>query len=228
MPGPPARPTIIFDIDGTLVDTNYLHTMAWRQAMLEHDRDVPTWRIHRMLGASSSLLMKELLGNEDPAIQERWKELFDGAADQVRAIPGAAELLRRLTSLGAQVVLASSSPGELVDGHLRALGADDAIAHVTSDADVEEAKPSPEVFQVAMDKAGADPTSCLVIGDATWDVESARRAGLRTIGVLSGGYGRAELTDAGAIAVYDDVAQLLAELDRSPLGPLLDPDAARA
>jgi HAD superfamily hydrolase (TIGR01509 family) len=228
MPGPSARPTIIFDIDGTLVDTNYLHTMAWRQAMLEHDRNVPTWRIHRMLGASSSLLMKELLGDEDPDIQERWKELFDGVADQVRAIPGAAELLRRLTTLGGQVVLASSSPGELVDGHLRALAADDAIAHVTSDADVDEAKPSPEVFQVAMDKAGADPAFCLVIGDATWDVESARRAGLSTIGVLSGGYGRGELTDAGAIAVYDDVAQLLAELDDSPLGPLLHTDAARA
>ena len=220
MPDTPP-PTILFDIDGTLVDTAYLHALAWRRAMVEHGHDVGTWRIHRMIGAASEVLMQELLGQERPEVKDTWKERFDELRPEIRAFPRAAELLQTLAERGAQVVLASSSPGELVDGHLEAIDARDAIAHVLSDADVEEAKPSPEVFETAMGTANADPERCIVIGDATWDVEAAKRCGLATIGVASGGFSRAELLDAGAVAVYDDVADLLDNLDDSPLGELL-------
>lgn len=220
MPDTP-RPTILFDIDGTLVDTAYLHALAWRRAMVEHGHDVGTWRIHRMIGAASEVLMSELLGEERPEVKDSWKERFDELRPEIRAFPRAAELLQTLAARGAQVVLASSSPGELVDGHLEAIDAPDAIAHVLSDADVEQAKPSPEVFQAAMAKAGADVEQCLVVGDATWDVESAKRCGLSTIALTSGGFSRGELLDAGAIAVYDDVADLLDNLDDSPIAKLL-------
>jgi HAD superfamily hydrolase (TIGR01509 family) len=223
MPEPQVPPTVIFDIDGTLVDSNYLHTLAWRRAMLDHGHDVASWRIHRMIGAASEVLLQELLGDQDPEVADGWKAHFDVLRSEIRAFPGAADLLRAIAGRGGQVVLASSSPGELVDGHLEAIGAGDAIAHVLSDADVEQAKPSPEVFEVALGTAGAQPDRSIVVGDAPWDVESAARAGLATVGVLSGGYSRAELVDAGAVAAYDDVAALLAELDSSPVGRLLDP-----
>lgn len=216
-----APPTVLFDIDGTLVDTAYLHTIAWRRAMVDHGHDVGTWRIHRMIGAASEVLMEELLGEARPEVKDSWKAHFDELRDEIRAFPRAAELLQRLDERGVQVVLASSSPGELVDGHLEAIDAGDAISHVLSDADVDEAKPSPEVFQVGLDTAGAEADRCLVVGDATWDVEAAKRCGLRTIGVASGGFSRQELSEAGAIAVYDDVADLLEHLDDSPLAELL-------
>jgi HAD superfamily hydrolase (TIGR01509 family) len=217
----PAPPTILFDIDGTLVDSVYLHALAWRRAMVEHDHDVGTWRIHRMIGAASEVLMGELLGAPSDEVKATWKDRFDELVPEVRAFPRAGELLQVLHDRGAQVVLASSSPGELVDGHLAAIGADGAIDHVLSAADVDEAKPSPEVFQAAMDAAGAPVERCLAVGDATWDVEAAARCGLETIGVTCGGFSRAELLDAGAVAVYDDVADLLEHLDDSPIGRLL-------
>lgn len=217
-------PTVIFDIDGTLVDTSYLHALAWRRAMVASGHDVPTWRIHRMIGAASEVLMEELIGEVHPEIKDTWKARFDELRPEIRAFPRTAELLAELTRRGATVVLASSSPGELVDGHLEAIDAGDDIAHVLSDADVETAKPSPEVFQVALDRADADPGRTIVVGDATWDVESAHRCGLRTIGVRSGGFSEQELAEAGAVAVYDDVAHLLRELDRSPIGALLTAD----
>lgn len=213
-------PTAVFDIDGTLVDTAYLHALAWRRAMVDHGHDIGTWRIHRMIGASSDVLMEELVGESRSELKDSWKTHFDKLRPEIRAFPRAAELLNRLQALGVQVVLASSSPGELVDGHLEAIDAGDAISHVLSDADVENAKPSPEVFQAAMDKAGAVPDRSVVIGDATWDVEAAQRCGLRTIGVTSGGFSRQELLEAGAVAVYDDVADLLDHLEESPLGEL--------
>jgi HAD superfamily hydrolase (TIGR01509 family) len=214
------RPAVIFDIDGTLVDTSYLHAVAWRRAMVDHGHDVATWRIHRLIGASSEVLMTELLGEPSEEVKRRWKAHFDELRAEIRAFPRAAELLGRLHEHGVQVVLASSSPGELVDGHLEAIGAGDAIGAVLSDADVDRAKPSPEVFEAALERAGVGPDRAIAVGDAVWDVESACRCGLATIGLLSGGRSRHELLEAGAVAVYEDVAHLLDELDRSPIATL--------
>ncbi|MBV9039918.1 MAG: HAD family hydrolase [Acidimicrobiia bacterium] len=208
---------MIFDIDGTLVDTNYLHAIAWRRAFVDCGEDVATARIHRMIGAGSEVLLRELLGDVRTDVKKAWRGHFDELKPEIRPFADAASLLRAVKERGATVVLASSSEQEDVDALLAAIDADDAIAEVTSAGDVSDAKPSPEVFQMAMDKAGLDPASTVAVGDTVWDVEAAARAGLRCVCVLSGGIGQAELDAAGALAVYPDVSTLLRDLDGSPL-----------
>lgn len=212
---------VLFDIDGTLVDTNYLHSVAWRRAFLDCGIDMPTARIHRMIGAGGPVLVRELVGEERNDVEERWREHFDRLKPEIRAFPGAADLLRTVAKRGAKVVLASSSEEKDVEALLEAIDADDALAGVTSAGDVDEAKPDPEVFETALEKAGASPADALVVGDTVWDIEAARRAGLQTVCLLSGGISRGELDGAGALAVYDDAAALLADLDSSPLARLL-------
>ena len=212
-----SRRGVIFDIDGTLVDTNYLHAIAWRRAFVDCGEDVATARIHRMIGAGSEVLLRELLGDVRTDVKKAWRGHFDELKPEIRPFADAASLLRAVKERGATVVLASSSEQEDVDALLAAIDADDAIAEVTSAGDVSDAKPSPEVFQMAMDKAGLDPASTVAVGDTVWDVEAAARAGLRCVCVLSGGIGQAELDAAGALAVYPDVSTLLRDLDGSPL-----------
>jgi len=212
-----SRRGVIFDIDGTLVDTNYLHAIAWRRAFVDCGEDVATARIHRMIGAGSEVLLRELLGDVRTDVKKGWRGHFDELKPEIRPFADAASLLRAVKERGATVVLASSSEQEDVDALLAAIDADDAIAEVTSAGDVSNAKPSPEVFQMAMDKAGLDPASTVAVGDTVWDVEAAARAGLRCVCVLSGGIGQAELDAAGALAVYPDVSTLLRDLDGSPL-----------
>lgn len=213
-------PAVLFDIDGTLTDTNYLHVRAWRLAFTAYGEDVASARIHRMIGAGSGVLMRELVGEERPDIKERWSQEFDRLKGEIAPFPGAADLLRAVASLGLGVVLATSSQPDDTDALVEALDAGDAVDAVTSAGDVEEAKPSPEVFEAALEKAGCGPEDALVVGDTVWDVEAAGRCGLRCVTLLSGGISRGELEKAGAIAVYDDPAHLLAELDRSPLARL--------
>ena len=212
-----SRRGVIFDIDGTLVDTNYLHAIAWRRAFVDCGEDVATARIHRMIGAGSEVLLRELLGDVRTDVKKAWRGHFDELKPEIRPFADAASLLRAVKERGATVVLASSSEQEDVDALLAAIDADDAIAEVTSAGDVSDAKPSPEVFQMAMDKAGLDPAGTVAVGDTVWDVEAAARAGLRCVCVLSGGIGQAELDAAGALAVYPDVSTLLRDLDGSPL-----------
>lgn len=211
---------VLFDIDGTLTDTNYLHVLAWRRAFLDAGEDIASARIHRMIGASGRVLMQELLGEERDDVKEGWSAHFDRLKPEVRAFPGAADLLRAVAAKGPKVVLATSSEPDDVEVLREAIGADDAISAVTSAGDVDEAKPSPEVFQTALEEAGAAPGDALVVGDTTWDCEAAAKAGLRTIGFLCGGISRAELEAAGAVAIYEGPADLLAHLDESPLAEL--------
>ena len=218
----PHAPTVLFDVDGTLTDTNYLHTVAWRRAFLAHGHDVAMWRIHRLIGASGSRLMADLIGAPDDAVKQSWREHFDELVPEIRAFPGAAELLDAVRDRGGRVVFATSSPGDLLEHHLRALGADeDDFDAVTTDSDVEEAKPSPEVFLTALAAADGDPDHALVVGDTGWDVAAAGAAGLRTVGVCSGGWTHDDLVSAGAIEVHDDVGRLLQGIDESALGDLL-------
>ncbi len=213
-------PAVLFDIDGTLTDTNYLHVRAWRIAFTACGKDVASARIHRTIGAGSGVLMRELIGEQREDIKERWSEEFDLLKGEIAPLPAAADLLRAVSRLGLCVVLATSSEPDDTDALVEALAADDAIDAVTSAGDVDEAKPSPEVFEAALEKAGCGPDEALVVGDTVWDVEAAGRCGLRCVTLLSGGISRAELEEAGAIAVYDDPAHLLAEVDRSPLARL--------
>lgn len=222
--GSPAETSaVIFDVDGTLVDTNYLHVRAWRRAFLDHGHDVSSWRIHRMIGAASGRLMRDLIGESDDDVKDAWRDRFRELEAEVRAFPAAADLLRTLSERGATVVLATSSPAELLDTHLAAIASEESvIAHVLDDSDVEEAKPAPDMFQLALDAAGVGPERAITVGDAVWDVQAAANAGLDTVAVASGGNSAADLSAAGAVAVYDDVAQLLDELDSSPIARLLD------
>lgn len=215
-------PVVLFDVDGTLTDTNYLHTLAWRRAFVEHGHDVASSRIHRLIGASGSRLMEELIGRADEGVKETWRTRFDELLPDVRAFPGARELVAEVRSRGGRAVLATSSPGALVSRHLEALGlGEDDLDGMTTDSDVEEAKPAPDVFLAALDAAGGDPSRALVVGDTGWDVEAARGAGLSTVAVLTGGWSRDELVQAGAIEVYDDVGSIVERLGTTAIGDLL-------
>ncbi|HVF75830.1 MAG TPA: HAD family hydrolase [Acidimicrobiales bacterium] len=215
------RSGVIFDIDGTLVDTTYLHTAAWRRAFLDHDLDVSTVDIHRRIGMGSGLLLEELTGERRDDLKDSWRKHFEAMKPEIRAFPGAPELLRAVADSGAAVVLASSSEEEDVGDLLDALGVDDVLDVVTSSGDVDEAKPDPEVFEVAMGKAGLDAEHAVVVGDAVWDVEAAKRCGLPCVGVLTGGISEAELREAGAVAVYRTPRDLLDDLEDGPLAPFL-------
>jgi HAD superfamily hydrolase (TIGR01509 family) len=212
---------VLFDIDGTLTDTNYLHVDAWLRACADVGHPVDAWRVHRAIGMDSSKLLETLLDDDaerlGDAVKERHAEHYAAQRSRMRRFAGSQELLHELAERGLQVVLATSAPQEEFDMIIEVLDPGDAVSEVTTAEDVETAKPAPDVVQVALKKAGVSADEAVMVGDAAWDSESCVRAGVRCIGVLSGGYGASELRDAGAIEVYDDVAALLAGLDESPL-----------
>jgi HAD superfamily hydrolase (TIGR01509 family) len=209
---------VLFDIDGTLVDSNYLHAVAWRRVFLElGELEITTARIHRLVGMGSDELLETLFGRSRPELKPARARHFDALKPEIRAFPRAADLLRALHGRGIRVVLATSAEKSDLEALLGAIDADDAIDAVTSAGEVEAAKPAPDLFSVARGEAGTAPESTVVVGDTVWDVEAARRAGLGCVGVMSGGISRTELEEAGALAVYDDVGALLDRLDDSPL-----------
>jgi HAD superfamily hydrolase (TIGR01549 family) len=208
-------------VDGTLVDTNYLHSVAWRRAFLAAGHDVPTAEVHRRVGMSGGRLLHELIGEESDDVKDRWKKEFHAMAEEIRALPGASALLRAVASRGADVVLATSSEEDDLELLLGALDGREVLRAVTSAGDVDEAKPEPEVFETALAKVGGSTDAAIVVGDTVWDVEAARRAGLDCVCVLTGGIARGELEAAGAVAVYRSPADLLDHIDTSPLARLL-------
>jgi len=214
--------TVLFDLDGTLVDTNYLHTLAWRRALVEHGHDVPTAWIHRRIGMGSSQLLDDLVGDDvdQQPLKDAWRRHFEPLKADIRALPGAQALVRAVAERGVHAVYASSSEEADVKLLVEAVGAGDAVSHVTCAGDVEEAKPEPEVFHVALEDSGGDRRRAVVVGDTVWDVQAAERAGLDCVGVLTGGVAKAELEAAGAVAVYRDPLDLLANLVTSPLAAL--------
>ena len=180
---------------------------------------VPLWRIHRHIGVGGDQMVALAAGDDaeqrvGDAVRatesERWSEL----GDEVRVLPGAREFVAELSRRGYEVVLASSAKEEEVDSYLDMLGARD-VAHWTTSADVEQTKPAPDLIEAALGKAGT--RDAVVVGDTTWDVEAASRAGIPAVGVLTGGFGAGELREAGAVEVYESVAQLLERLDESPV-----------
>ena len=212
---------MLFDIDGTLTDTNYLHVRAWRQAFVDAGLDeVASWRVHRMIGAGSGVLLTELIGSERDDVKDGWRRHFDALKSEIRPFPRAADLLRAVADHGVTVVLATSSEPDDVDALVEAIDAGPAVSAITSAGDVDEAKPSPEVFEAALEEAGCSAGDALVVGDSIWDIEAATKAGVRTVALRSGGTASSELLDAGAIAVYDDPADLLGRLDDSPIADL--------
>lgn len=212
--------TAVLDVDGTLVDTVYQHTMAWATAFGEVEVDVPLWRLHRAVGIGGDRYVAEVAGDEverrhGDRLRDRHDELFGREIDRVRPLPGAPELLRELRDRGLKVVMASSGVAEHTERLLRLVGADRTAQGATSSSDVEQSKPAPDLIEAAIEKVDGD--RAVVVGDAVWDVTAAVNAGVRSIGLLSGGFGEVELRDAGADQVFADARDLLDHLDQTPL-----------
>ncbi|MFI9722066.1 HAD family hydrolase [Streptomyces sp. NPDC052396] len=213
----------VFDVDGTLVDTNYLHTVSWWEALHQAGHRVAMTDLHHTVGMSSDRLLDRLLPagrdrEQDSAISAAHKTLYATWFDRLPVLDGAPELLRTLARQGWRVVLATSAQGSELKALRRAIGAEDAIHAATSADDVQSGKPAPDAVRQALEQAGAEPGRAVFVGDTVWDVQAAGRAGVDCVALLSGGIGRAELTEAGAVAVYRDPADLLAGLDGSPFG----------
>jgi HAD superfamily hydrolase (TIGR01549 family) len=207
----------IVDIDGTLVDTNYQHTVAWGRAFAEHGVEVAHWRIHRHNGMGGDQLVAAVAGDDveerlGDAIRDSESRRYAELIDEVRVLPGARDLLARLHALGYRTVLATSAkPGE-AERYVGMLEAKELIDSCVTGADVDRTKPHPDLVAAAADRLGRSG-SLVMIGDTAWDAVAAREAGLPSIGVLSGGFGAAELTDSGCTAVYADAAELAAHLE---------------
>jgi HAD superfamily hydrolase (TIGR01509 family) len=217
---------LIFDLDGTLVDTVYAHVFAWQRALAEAAMPIDGWRIHRRMGMSGGLftravareLGRPLAPEEAEGIQARHGELFAELLPERRPLPGAVELLADLREAGVAHGIATSGRRPEIDASLDALGVGSATV-VVERGDVLRAKPEPDLFLACSDRLGVPPGECYVVGDAVWDLLAARRARMLSVGLLSGGYGDDELTRAGAFRVYRDAEELRHSLDELGLLP---------
>jgi HAD superfamily hydrolase (TIGR01549 family) len=215
-----ARPALLFDLDGTLVDSVYQHVLAWRDALHDEGLDLSVWRIHRRIGMSGGLFLKALereLGmiltdGQAERLRQLHAKALLGRLEQIRPLPGARELLTTLSSMRVPWAIATSGAEKTARPTLAMLGIPEGTPIVTRDQ-VAYAKPNPDLFIAAAERLGVPLGDCFVVGDSIWDLLAAQRAGSLGVGVLSGGYGREELEQAGAYRVYEDPADLLAHLD---------------
>jgi len=213
-------PAAILDVDGTLVDTNFHHAIAWFRAFRQHEIVLPIWRIHRHIGMGGDQLVAALCDEETEEekgddIRAAEKTLYFELIDEVQPLRGARELIEDLKERGHAVVLASSAKSEEVDHYLDLLDARELADDWTTSADVEATKPEPDLVTAAMDKAGNG--DAVMVGDTTWDCKAAKRAGVPTVAVLTGGFSKAELREAGAAAVFQSIEELRQALDETPL-----------
>jgi HAD superfamily hydrolase (TIGR01509 family) len=218
-----SAPIAVLDVDGTLVDTNYQHALAWYRAFRSLDEVFPVWRIHRLIGMGGDQLVAALGGEEleeriGDTVRERWVQEFDPMLPEVAVLPGARTLLGAIRERGHRLVLASSGKPHHVDHSLDLLDARDLAEAWTTSEDVEATKPAPDLLQVALTKLGepADAPS-VVVGDSVYDVEAAKNAGMPAIVVRSGGFGDDELREAGAVGIFDTPGDLAAALGDTPL-----------
>jgi HAD superfamily hydrolase (TIGR01549 family) len=210
--------TVVLDVDGTLVDSNYHHTLAWSRAFRSAGYDVPLWRIHRSIGMGGERLVPRLIGETadqqvGEQVRDRWEKEVEPLLEEIRPLPHARELLEELRKRPVKVVLASSGKAEHTRRWVDMLDADEPereVDDVTSGSDV-RTKPDPELIDKAVEAVDGD--TALVVGDSVWDAEAARRRGARMVGLLTGGFGRDELEEAGATMVCENVAELIERLD---------------
>jgi HAD superfamily hydrolase (TIGR01549 family) len=215
----PLRVALV-DIDGTLLDSNYHHVLAWSRGFAAVGHDVPLWRIHRHMGMGGDRLVTAVAGEEveaehGDAVRKRWEEEFDALLPDTRLFPAAGELLDALAAAGLDVVLASSAIPRHAEHALRLLDADRRAAATTTSEDAEESKPDADLLDRALAQVDAAPDVAVMLGDSVWDVAAAQRRDIPTIGLLTGGFGRTELLEAGAVTVYDDPRDLITQLDRA-------------
>jgi HAD superfamily hydrolase (TIGR01549 family) len=211
----------ILDIDGTLVDTNYQHAIAWYRAFRRHDVTLPLFRIHRHIGMGGDQLVAALAGDDfererGDAARDAETEEYMRLIEEVRPLAGARELMVTLRERGHALVLASSAKPDEVEHYLDLLDARELAQDWTDSGDVERTKPEPDLVAAAIEKAGGGPA--VMIGDSVYDCEAAGRAGLQTIGVLTGGFSEQELLDAGAVVVFKQLDALRERLPETPLG----------
>jgi HAD superfamily hydrolase (TIGR01509 family) len=216
-------PIAVLDIDGTLIDSNYQHALAWYRAMRSVGETFPVWRLHRLIGMGGDQVVEAIGGEElerrigDDVREQQGKEV-DALLDEMSVLPGARDLLLAIKERGHRLVLASSAKERHVDVFLDKLDARDIVDEWTTSDDVESSKPAPDLLQVALKKLGAPPDAAsVVVGDSVWDVKAAKNANMPAIVVRSGGFGDDELREAGAIAIYDTPGDLLEALDETPL-----------
>jgi HAD superfamily hydrolase (TIGR01509 family) len=203
---------VFLDIDGTLMDTNYLHIEAWAQAFEEVGARPPRSRIHHQVGKGSDRLIPELVedGHKAARVSELHSEYYAQLQERGHPLPGAKELVTSLVDRGYEVWFATSAKPEELEHHMKELGAKDNIAGVVSSDEAEESKPAPDIFGLALERVGVSPEDAVVVGDSIWDIEAAKEAGVRAAAVMTGGaFSRAELEEAGAYAVYEDCHELL-------------------
>ena len=211
----------ILDIDGTLVDTNYHHAIAWYRAFRQSGVNLPIWQIHRGMGMGGDQLIAYLAGDEvdeklGDDIRAAEKALYLTFIEEVEPFDGARDFIAELRERGLTVVLASSAKATELEHYLDLLDARDLADDWTSSADVETTKPAPDLVQAAFEKAGTE--DAVMVGDTPWDIKAAERAGIETIAVLTGGFSADELREAGAAAVYESIAELRERIGDSPLG----------
>ena len=212
--------TAIFDIDGTLVDTNYQHALAWYRAFRQHGVVMPIWRIHRAIGIGSDRIVEMLAGEQieqelGETLRDAEGPLYQEMIHEVEPMKGAHELLRDLKRAGHTLILASSAKEKEVERYMKLLDAKEFVDGYTTSADVKESKPEPDIVNAAIETAGGG--AAVMIGDSTWDCKAATRAKLPSIGVLTGGFSEQELTEAGATIVFDSVEHLREHLDTTNL-----------
>jgi HAD superfamily hydrolase (TIGR01509 family) len=216
---------VLFDVDGTLVDTTYLHTVTWWEAFRDEGHDVPMAGIHRSIGMGSDKLLEHLLGTErdrsaDDALRAGHTSRYRAYRDRLRPLPGAADLLRACKGRGLKVALASSADPDELGALRKALGADDVVDAATSAGDAKASKPEPDIIEAALRELGLRPPQVVFVGDSVWDVAACAKLDVPCVGLTCGGTSRGELAGAGAVAVYEDPADLLAGLDGSPIAAL--------
>jgi HAD superfamily hydrolase (TIGR01549 family) len=210
---------VLLDVDGTLIDTNYHHALAWCRAFRAHGIGLPVWRIHRHIGMGGDQLVPALVPGIDDdqhkAVEETRGERYAELIDEVQVFEQAHELIADLRARDLTVILASSSPQDELDRYLDLLDARELLDAWTTKDDVDSTKPDPDLVVAALEKAGSG--EAVLVGDTPWDVKAARRAGVETICLVTGGWSRGELLDAGAAAVYDSLAELRKSLEEAPL-----------
>jgi HAD superfamily hydrolase (TIGR01509 family) len=214
-------PAAILDIDGTLVDTNYHHAIAWFRAFRQHDIVLPIWRIHRHMGMGGDQLIASICDDrieEEKGDDIRAAEgpLYMAMIEEVEPLSGARDLLAELKERGHPVVLASSAKAQEVEHYLELLDARELADGWTTSADVDATKPEPDLVKAAMQKVEAD--EAVMVGDSTWDCEAAKRAGIETVAVLTGGFSELELREAGAAMVFESIESLRDRIGETPLG----------
>jgi HAD superfamily hydrolase (TIGR01509 family) len=217
-------PAVLFDIDGTLVDSNYLHVHAWARAFHDTGIAVDAWRIHRAIGMDGSTLVEKLSDGADDDMQRQLKDLhsryYKELAPLLRVLPGGRDILDRVASMGLQVVLATSAPEDELAILRDVLDRENVVSEVTSSGDVDTAKPNPDIVEIGLARAGVSEDRAVLVGDTVWDAKASARAGVTSIGLLSGGVSRAELLDGGAHTVFSDTRELTEHIDETPIADL--------